>query len=358
MGRWARVYLMNPPEKREQAVQELLRELEAESSAREFAAAAPSEAASDQELSFVSPIAGSPPTWAFCQSCGWENPGWHRFCGSCGRRLGTEQQTEGDSKVAAPPYVGSARSVQGDDSPVFSQLSASTEPISRRGDLSLFQRGSEVNYSGDMDEPHASPYRFVAGVALAAVILGLAYFAWRGIQTTQVSRVPQPTPPAVTNEPALPTPNTPEGDAKYQSRSQVTGPVVPQGAAANPVSHEQVTEPIPTTTPQPRTRRQPRATRTPYIPPVAGVEELAIARSYLSGTDGRERSSSEAAKWLWKATAKHNADATLLLSDLYLKGNGVPRNCDQARVLLDAAAIEGIKGAGNRLRHMAAFGCQ
>jgi TPR repeat protein len=89
-----------------------------------------------------------------------------------------------------------------------------------------------------------------------------------------------------------------------------------------------------------------------------GAEELAIAQRYLSGTDGQARNSAEGAKWLWKAIAKHNADATLLLSDLYLKGDGVPKNCDQARVLLDAAAVRGMKGAGDRLRHLQAFGCQ
>jgi TPR repeat protein len=89
-----------------------------------------------------------------------------------------------------------------------------------------------------------------------------------------------------------------------------------------------------------------------------GAEELAIAQRYLDGAEGQQRNSTEGAKWLWKAIAKHNADAGLLLSDLYLKGDGVEKNCDQARVLLDAAAIRGMKGAGDRLRHLQAFGCQ
>ena len=83
-----------------------------------------------------------------------------------------------------------------------------------------------------------------------------------------------------------------------------------------------------------------------------------MARGYLDGTNGRGRDSAEAAKWLWKAIAKHNPDATLLLSDLYLKGDGVSKNCDQARVLLDSAALQGAKSAGERLRHFQAFGCQ
>jgi len=62
--------------------------------------------------------------------------------------------------------------------------------------------------------------------------------------------------------------------------------------------------------------------------------------------------------WLWKAVAKRNAEATLLLSDIFLRGDGVSKNCDQARVLLDAAASNGNKGAAERLRHLQAFGCE
>ena len=83
-----------------------------------------------------------------------------------------------------------------------------------------------------------------------------------------------------------------------------------------------------------------------------------MAQRYLNGTNGQERNGAEAARWLWKAVAKENADATLLLSDLYLKGDGVGKNCDQARVLLDAAARRGMKDAGERLRHLQAFGCE
>ena len=89
-----------------------------------------------------------------------------------------------------------------------------------------------------------------------------------------------------------------------------------------------------------------------------GDEELAMAQRYLAGGDGLQRNSAEAAKWLWKSLAKQNANATLLLADLYLKGDGVSKNCDQARVLLDSAARSGMKQAGERLRHLEAFGCE
>jgi len=50
--------------------------------------------------------------------------------------------------------------------------------------------------------------------------------------------------------------------------------------------------------------------------------------------------------------------AAIGLADLYLKGDGVAKSCDQARVLLDSAARRGMSGAGARLRNLQAFGCQ
>jgi TPR repeat protein len=48
----------------------------------------------------------------------------------------------------------------------------------------------------------------------------------------------------------------------------------------------------------------------------------------------------------------------IALSDLYLRGDGVPKSCDQARLLLDAAARKSEPAAAERLRHLQAFGCE
>jgi localization factor PodJL len=108
------------------------------------------------------------------------------------------------------------------------------------------------------------------------------------------------------------------------------------------------------------------STANPAAPPPAevsatkgnGSEELTIAESYLNGTQGRASDNAEAAKWLWRSVAKQNSSAALMLSDLYLKGTGVAKNCDQARMLLDIATRKGAAGAANRLRNLQAFGCQ
>jgi TPR repeat protein len=88
-----------------------------------------------------------------------------------------------------------------------------------------------------------------------------------------------------------------------------------------------------------------------------GSEELSVAQRYLNGTSGA-RDPSMAATWLWKAVSKQNPTALVLLSDLYAHGEGVSRNCDQARLLLVAAAKKGAPDAGMKLRNFENRGCR
>src|SRR5579864_7485738 len=82
MGRWAEVYFTHPPEEREQAVQELVLQLEQENKEREA-----------QTLNSPVPV-GAKPNQAnvrhttertvVCGGCGHENSVSQRFCGMCG----------------------------------------------------------------------------------------------------------------------------------------------------------------------------------------------------------------------------------------------------------------------------------
>jgi len=88
-----------------------------------------------------------------------------------------------------------------------------------------------------------------------------------------------------------------------------------------------------------------------------GAPDLRLAQRYLGGSMG-VRDSAEAAKLLWKAVGKQNATAAVLLSELYERGDGVPRSCDQARLLLVAAAKRGSPLAAQQLRNLELQGCQ
>lgn len=96
--------------------------------------------------------------------------------------------------------------------------------------------------------------------------------------------------------------------------------------------------------PQPRRQADVAASK----PSALGMEEMAKAREASDPA--------AAAAWLWKATAKGNPDAPVQLANMYMKGDGVPRSCEQALVLLKTAAAKENAAARNRLGSMYATG--
>lgn len=373
MGRWAEVYFTTPPENREQAVLELLHELQANKARRESVLA--------------SELAAQPPL-SRCENCGYDNPGVNRFCGMCGASTGAE----GDREIEHRPTAAANGSGQGAvHEPEPQQWSdpqqSSNEDIyaGPRHELSLFQAYRETNEDEGSDwnyEPApSSSSRWYIGALLALLILGLGYMAWRGMQNAQTSHGVSAPPPVAAQLPpsevagedqsAATKSNTPDTANKPATES-----IPPNAAAAKQPANAKTDEPAkeaPATSPPAAKAAATPATTTAKATPTEGsnrvsqpnpaadrwgAEELAVAQRYLNGGNGQRRDTAEAAKWLWKSIAKHNGQATLLLADLYLKGNGVPKNCDQARILLDSAARKGISGAGERLRNLPAFGCQ
>jgi PilZ domain len=88
----------------------------------------------------------------------------------------------------------------------------------------------------------------------------------------------------------------------------------------------------------------------------AGKSELAAALAALRGANGI-RDSSKAARLLWAAIANHNSTAEVVLADLYLRGDGVTKSCEQGRVLLLAASRSGDVQASEKLAALYRNGC-
>lgn len=61
---------------------------------------------------------------------------------------------------------------------------------------------------------------------------------------------------------------------------------------------------------------------------------------------------------LWIAVENGDAAAEVALANRYISGDGVTKNCDQARVLLEAAAKRGNPAATKRLAELPATGCE
>ena len=387
MGRWAEVYFTSPPEKREQAVLELLRELEARKSGRDVSPVSQPDPV-PRKAGLQPPYSSSeelPPHRLEthsegimrCEACGRDNPLTHQFCGMCGTQLksdGSDTQASEEQRMLEP--------VAREQDPRSQYEPSYDYPAGNANSLSLFQSVGDRSYdrsydsSSDWDyEPEPShPYRIYVGLALAVVILALGYIAWRGAQASQSSQGPPPAPPAAAQdaEPAAVPPKTaaeppqtgpsasnPTVEASKEPAPQkpAEGGAAPGSAQATPA--ESKVEARQTTRAGKTAEADAQDEGTLTTTSLAnGSEELAVAQRYLSSVGGQRRDSAEAAKWLWKSIAKHNSEATLLLADLYLKGDGVSKNCDQARVLLDSAARKGMAGAGERLRNLQAFGCQ
>ena len=331
IGRWAEVYFTSPPEKRESAVQELVRELEREGPIPAKAVVPrPSPRQRDLESDNVvaSTTAEVPSQGVTCRSCGYVNRPKHKFCGRCGMKI-------------ASPTVG---------------ILQEQEP---RTDVPISLPSSEYPESpilGFEAAPRWHLYRLYGGVALAFVVLILGYMAWHSSQTTSgAAHVISPAPPpAVTDPVATPQPTTTQANPSSPTPSAPPRPGSPPSTTATApaeappakANHASANPPIPASTSGENGAGTSALTG-------AGSDELAMARNFLNSANRNQ-----AVPWLWKAVAKQNVEATVLLSGLYLRGDGVPKNCEQARLLLDAAAIKKRRDAAELLRNLRAFGCE
>jgi PilZ domain-containing protein len=87
------------------------------------------------------------------------------------------------------------------------------------------------------------------------------------------------------------------------------------------------------------------------------VEVLQSSRKYLAGVD-TQRGRSGVARQLWSAVEAGDSSAEVALAKLYRTGDGVPRSCEQARVLLRAASKSGNIEARQQLRSLNKNNCR
>jgi hypothetical protein len=228
-------------------------------------------------------------------------------------------------------------------------------------------------------EQTSGSYRVYAGLLIAVVIAFLLYRAWAGGHAgAGISHTaPQLPPPEPAQTSQSSTQSTKGGAAAASTASPANAQPAEPADATTSASNADRSDGALNTSARSKTDSGPKSAPHHSAAPESSTEasvgktdtadskpsgngsaELTLAKSYLNGTDGKPRNTVAAAVLLWKAVSKQNAEATDLLSDLYLKGDGVSKNCDQARILLDAAARKGRKDAGERLGHLQAFGCQ
>jgi len=399
LGRWAQVYFTAPPEKRKEAVEELLRKLEQEDP-------------NDVPPMLVTKVVE-------CPSCHERNETGHRFCGMCGADL------NGASRVAAEPFAEKPSSessvVEREAPPVqeheafrpvppaplmerrIAPLPVDVErefyrpaptaprqerravpapvervepqveervayhpsppppPIKPDDDVQWLRERTLVGLSEE-DTEHSGfgKYLFIALLIIGAAFAGLEWASREPPKTVEVMQGSKPktdaTPPQVNQEaPAPPADTQPAAEQKPPTKPQQS-PATEKTAAQQPAPE-----------PAARTPRIERASAAPPAPraevpapdaDMSGTQELNMAEGYLQGRYGNSRNTNEAARWLWKSVAKQNTTASVLLANLYMQGDGVSKSCDQARLLLVAAAKKGSSIAAQNLTNLERGGCK
>lgn len=91
--------------------------------------------------------------------------------------------------------------------------------------------------------------------------------------------------------------------------------------------------------------------------PSAGSSHALSVALAQSREIGSAKKGAASPQQLWSAVEGGNVQAALTLADLYLRGDGVPANCDQARVLLLVASKKGSAQAVKELRELDTTGC-
>ena len=338
LGRWAQVYFTSPPEKREEAVEELLRELENET---------PATAASENR-SAEKPAKGARlQPEVLCPGCQHKNEANQRFCGNCGY----------------PLSAGSAPHVRGSNEAFAQSPTAALPAPSHTGSDVQWLRDKALFSLEESGAPAHRGWKYLI-VGLVILLAGFAYLQW----AAQPHRAPTPPPSAA----AIPAP-TPQPQLRSAEPAQAAQQPPPEQvpsvgktptAQTSIAARENMSErPAETNLTSSAQKHSAVAESAPVFSPQAGAgagsgaQELLLAQGYLEGRAG-PRDTTEAAKWLWRAVGKQNTGATLLLADLYAHGDGVPRSCDQARLLLVAAVKKGAPQAAQKLRSLESNGCQ
>jgi hypothetical protein len=244
-------------------------------------------------------------------------------------------------------------------------------------------RPTPYSWNDELEPPKTNFFSgFVSGGIVSAIIVAIVIFAYgnpigfllgkgQAWTTTPAAsqREPAPPPPAgaLARTPAPSTPISPGNVAAPSAPSSAADASGNSGAtdsADSTLAADATTptkQPAETETPaMPRSRqhlKSTRITRPPKTVADGGDGDFALAQRYLNGKAGRA-DGAIAAPFLWAAVEKGNVAAEVTLADLYARGDGVPKNCDQARVLFRAAAEKGSSEASQQLSQIIRRGCR
>ena len=211
---------------------------------------------------------------------------------------------------------------------------------------------------------------FLAGVIVSAILAGVLYFVYgnsiKDLQkqlsemigaSLKLQAAPAAVPPAaLLPAAAVPPPLVSSGPAPSGG---VTAPAAsgPLPVSGDDSKNESAPAKIMTESPMANKHFTPAAESSPPRTVDPGAEDLALAQRYLTTMPGHTGSAT-ATRYLWAAVEKGNVQAEITLADMYARGEGVTKNCNQAQVLLRAASKKGNTEASQELAQLIRSGCR
>ena len=153
------------------------------------------------------------------------------------------------------------------------------------------------------------------------------------------------------------TPSAPPEAAKPVTTANSQPPSAAKPAPAKPSSKPAATEVAKATPPRgAKPSSIPQSDASASTPAASEADASLYAGGFELQRGKAAGATEEGRMWLWKAVAKGNGEAPVLLADMYLQGTGVSKDCEQAVLLLNAAAKKSNPRARSKLGSMYATG--
>jgi hypothetical protein len=215
------------------------------------------------------------------------------------------------------------------------------------------QTAATTSSTGANSQPETQPTPQAPAPSTATIAPGMTPSA-PSTTTSPANGSPSPTTqssPVPTKSIAPANTQSPPTISNSASAAPVEKPSSAPPSAASGETNTPSSQPASTTADNTAAKPARRTDNSAVPPPGAGAPGADEMSKAKNASD-----SAAAAAWLWKATAKGNPEAPVQLADMYIKGSGVPRSCEQAVVLLKTAAEKENALARNRLASMYATG--
>lgn len=249
-------------------------------------------------------------------------------------------------------------------------------PQSAQPGFALFEDSPRTNrYSWDPEMSAAYPPRtkffsgFLTGAFVATLIAAILFFAFGEpakslrIQLGEklgVVSSPQ-TPPAAVPPVATPSAAGPSPTVPTESPESSNAQALPASGPPPIVGSDSKLSSAPPNIATGPPLSDNHAARAPEgLPPISGDpgdEDVVLAQRYL-GSKSRPADPAAATRFLWAAVQQGNVKAEIILAGLFARGEGVTKSCEQARVLLRAAAEKGSSEASQQLAQIIRSGCR